>query len=332
MSMATTRSEKSPHTSVLLIAHGGPERLDDVPAFLHELRGGEVPQAALDAALTRYGHIGGGSPMPAAARRIAAGLERSIGGEVRAAFKHSSPRIAEGLSTLIGNGADSVTAVCLAPHFSHAGPGEYLDAFREAARGAGLAIEARTVEHWFDREEFTGYWAKAAGEALAAAGRADRRGACPEAGECDRGGGRGDAGRRVALVFTAHSVPLTHEPADSPYSAQVTASAAAVARALALDDGMWRVAYQSAVPGRGQWLGPSLDDVLESVRGQADHVVLAPIGFPCEQVETLYDLDVLAAERLAASGLSYTRLRTPQDDPALIAALAAAVQDGGTRI
>jgi ferrochelatase len=318
--MATTRSESRPPTSVLLIAHGGPETLDDVPGFLRELRHGEVPQAALDAALTRYGHIGGGSPMPAAARRIAAELERSLGGEVCAAFKHSSPRIAEGLDTLVGNGATSVTAVCLAPHFSHAGPGDYLAAFREAARHAGDGIEARTVEHWSDQAAFIGYWAKTAGTALAAAasrGRGDMSGASRE------------AGGRVALVFTAHSVPLTYEPADSPYSAQVMGSAAAVARALALDGGGWHVAYQSAVPGRGRWLGPSLDEVLEGVKGQADHVVLAPIGFPCEQVETLYDLDVLVAQQLAASGLSYTRLPTPQDDPALVGALAAAVEDGG---
>jgi ferrochelatase len=308
---------------VLLIAHGGPETLDDVPAFLRELRHGEVPQAALDAALARYGHIGGGSPMPAAARRIAAELERSLDGEVCAAFKHSSPSIAEGLDTLVGNGATSVTALCLAPHFSHAGPGEYLAAFREAVLRNGAGIEARTVEHWSDQQEFIGYWAKVAGNALAAAASGDR-------GEMSGAGG--EAGRRIALVFTAHSVPLTYEPADSPYSEQVMRSAAAVARALELGSGEWRVAYQSAVPGRGRWLGPSLNEVLEDLRGQADHVVLAPIGFPCEQVETLYDLDVLVAEQLATSGLSYTRLPTPQNDPALIGALSAAVEDGGSGV
>jgi ferrochelatase len=300
--MYSPQTGAASHASLLVLAHGGPERLEDVPAFLREIRHGEVSDAVLEAALTRYGRIGGGSPMPAAARRIAAGLGEAIGLDARAAFRYSPPRIREAVAALADGGSDTVAAVCLAPHFSHAGPGEYLGELRDAARAIKPEIALLEIAHWHSMPQLVDYWAGAARAALV------------------------KAGSGCALLFTAHSLPLWLEPPDSPYAGQVAATGRAVADAIGLHERDWHVAYQSAVPGRGEWLGPGLDDVLAGLGGHVRHVIVAPVGFPCEQVETLYDLDVLLAQRVAAAGLGYTRLPTPQDDPALIRALATAVE------
>jgi ferrochelatase len=129
-------------------------------------------------------------------------------------------------------------------------------------------------------------------------------------------------GRRWApLIFTAHSVPVPMADA-APYVSDFTAASRAVAERLGHP--RWSLAYQSR-SGRPEdrWLEPDVGDVLASVAKDGErHAVVVPIGFVCDHVEVLYDLDVEAAETARARGLTLHRAGTVSDHPAFIAALA----------
>jgi ferrochelatase len=128
----------------------------------------------------------------------------------------------------------------------------------------------------------------------------------------------------TALVLTAHSLPVSVLAAGDPYQRNFESAA----RALCAELG-WpgTVAYQSQGEGGGDWLGPTVADVLQSVResGKRD-VVLAPVGFLADHVETLFDLDVEAKAIAESLGLGFARVPALNDSSALVEALAGVVR------
>jgi ferrochelatase len=127
---------------------------------------------------------------------------------------------------------------------------------------------------------------------------------------------------KAALIFTAHAIPLAVQR-TAPYEKQFKESAGAIAALLKRDN--WLTAYQSQ-PGADSaipWSAPSVVSVIEeqAKKGVKD-VVLSPIGFLCDHVEVLYDLDVEAKERAKELGVGYTRAQTVGSEPAFIGMLA----------
>ena len=122
------------------------------------------------------------------------------------------------------------------------------------------------------------------------------------------------------LVFTAHSIPASMAGADR-YRRQITESSRLVAEALGRND--WAVVFQSR-SGRPEdpWLGPDVCAYLRGLAGKAPAVVLVPIGFVCDHIEVLYDLDREAADVCRTIGLSMARARTVNDDPKFLDMLA----------
>jgi protoporphyrin/coproporphyrin ferrochelatase len=140
------------------------------------------------------------------------------------------------------------------------------------------------------------------------------------------------ATRRAAahLVFTAHSVPMAMA-AGSPYSAQLGSVAGRIAKRLA--HRQWSVAYQSRSGSpREPWLEPDIGDALRALARQGVRdVVVAPIGFVCDHVEVLYDLDVEARQLAQTLGLSFHRAAAANDHPRFIEMLADLVRVGPVR-
>jgi ferrochelatase len=186
----------------------------------------------------------------------------------------------------------------LAPHRSSLGSEEYLARAERAAGGAGLALTP--VHQWYDEPGFAGLLAPRLRAALATL-----------------------PGIRVAVLFTAHSLPVR---AMGDYADQLAASAAAVAGAAGLA-GDWRVAWQSAGRTPEPWIGP---DVLEVVRGLPAEgyggVVVCPVGFVADHLEVLYDLDVEARRVAGEAGVAFARTASLDHDPALLALLARVVR------
>jgi ferrochelatase len=299
--------------AVLLVAFGGPERPEDVRPFLAEvLRGRRVSPARIDEVAHHYEVIGGRSPLNELTLRQAAALgallrSRGDGRAVYVGMRNWTPWIADTLAKMADAGVREAVTVLLSPHATEASRERYLESLEEGrARLGARAPALRLAGPWFEHPGFVG---------AAAARTADTLATLP----AER---RGDA----TLVFTAHSVP-TPMAAASPYVAEVTASARAVAASLG--QRRWQLAWQSRSGRPGDpWLEPDVNDALRALAsiGATDAVVV-PIGFVCDHVEVLYDLDVEARSTAAALGLGFARAATVSDHPDFIAALADVVRE-----
>jgi protoporphyrin/coproporphyrin ferrochelatase len=278
-------------TAIVLMAYGSPSRVEDVPAYLEDIRGGRSsPPGVLQHLIERYRAIGG-SPLNEITERQRAALEAELGVPVIVGMKHWTPRIAEAAEQAIAAGAERIVGLVLAPHYSKLSIGGYRSRLEDAlAERAELAM----VESWFDHEPFLDVVA-------------DRL-----------------RGTDAHVVFTAHSLP-ERVLAGDPYEEQIRESGRLIAERAGLES--WSVAFQSESQTGGKWLGPDILRHLDDLKGQGiEHVLVAPVGFVSDHLEILWDLDVEARKRAQELGIRFERMRSLNDDPAFIAALAALVQ------
>ena len=297
--------------AVLLIAFGGPTRAEEVRPFLaNVLRGRPVPPERVEEVVRHYEAIGGRSPLRDLTFRQAQRLEAELAAtgpalRVYVGMRHWEPYLADTLARMAADGRRRAVAVILSPHASEASRERYMEEVAAASAALGpRAPEVRYAGAWHTHPLFMTAVADAATAALVTL----------------------PAARRAAavLVFTAHSVPVAMA-ARSPYVAEVTASARAVAEQLGRS--RWQVAYQSRSGSRREsWLEPDVNEALRALaaEGRRD-VVVVPVGFVCDHVEVLYDLDVEARATARASGLGFARASTVNDHPLFIRMLAEVV-------
>lgn len=286
--------------AVLLIAFGGPEKMDDVRPFLDNvLRGRPVPPERLADVVHHYELIGGRSPLNELTRSQAAALrERLPDVPVYIGMRNWTPYLHETLAQMQRDGVTRATGFIMSAQQSEAGWDRYQQDVANARSTVGPpAPEIDFVEGWPLHPLFIqavvartrGVW-----ESLPPDRRADAR-----------------------LIFTAHSIPMAMA-ARAPYAEQVTAGSRLVADQLGAAH--WRIAYQSRSGNpRDPWLEPDINDALraEAAAGARD-VVVVPIGFVCDHVEVLYDLDIEARQTAAELGLTFARARAVNDHPLFI--------------
>lgn len=299
------------YDAVLVIAFGGPTRPEEIRPFLaHVLRGRPVPPSRLEEVAHHYEVIGGRSPLvahtEAQRRALAVKLaEHGIALPVRMGMRHSKPFLADVLSELAATGVRRVLGVIMAAFHDRATVERYAAAVSDALRERGLPL---SVDYVPGPEQHPGFVAANAERVRAAYA------ALPEHERSS-----------AALVFTAHSVP-TQVGEASGYVGLYEQTAARVAQALGVAS--YQLAYQSRSGApQDPWLDPDISDVLGTLAARGERAcVVAPIGFVCDHVEVLYDLDVAAAEVARALPLRLSRARTVGDHPAYIEALADGVR------
>jgi len=299
--------------AVLLIAFGGPESRADVRPFLDNvLRGRPVPRARFEEVVHHYEVIGGHSPLNALTFRQAAALEALLRAEgpglpVYVGMRNWTPYVADTLARMRDDGVRHALAIVLAAHRTEASWERYRESV-DAARAA-LGDGAPTVAYapsWYAHPRFV--------EAMADCTRAALTALAPASEDA-----------APALVFTAHSIPVGMAAA-SLYVQELETSCRLVAAALAIDD--FVLAYQSRSGNpREPWLEPDVNDL---IRARAERgtraMVLVPIGFVCDHVEVLYDLDVEASATAAAAGVRLVRAAAVNDHPAFVRMLAEIVR------
>jgi ferrochelatase len=270
--------------AVLLTCHGTVETLDDLPAFLANVRRGRPAPADLLAEVRRRYELVGRSPLMDTSRQQAAALEARLGIPVRVAGRLWSPLPGEILAELSSLGATRVLSLPLAPQSVHV----YHAAVSEAAR-ARPELEIVEAAPWGTEPALIGALCETVDEALA---DVERLAPARPANE-------------LPIVLTAHSLPERVLRAGDPYEAQFRAMASQVAARFEGRGHPVSVAFQSQGATEEPWLGPDLDATFASLSG-AGHsaVIVAPIGFQAEHVETLYDLDIEARALAAARGHS----------------------------
>ena len=294
--------------AVLLIAFGGPEKPEDIRPFLEIVtRGRRIPPERLEEVARHYAQMPGGrSPLNELTMRQARALEETLaeGGHalpVYVGMRNWHPFLHETLAAMAAKGVRRAAGIILSPLRTEASWERYMQDVAAAREKTPGAPEVTFASPWFDHPGFV--------EAVA-----DRtRAALAEVPEADRA--------HAKLVFTAHSVPVAMAEA-SPYVADLTVAVRAVTALLGRP--RFTLAYQSRSGSpRDPWLEPDIGDVLKRLAADGErHAVVVPLGFVCDHVEVLYDLDVEARTLATASGLTLHRAAAVNDHPAFIAMLA----------
>jgi protoporphyrin/coproporphyrin ferrochelatase len=282
--------------AVILMAYGSPSTAEDIRPYFEDIRGGRpVSDEAVAELAERYRRIGGRSPLDEVTEAQRAALERALGIPVFVGMKHWQPRIAEAVERALGGGAARLIGLVLAPHYSRMSVGEYRERLEAALHGRDA--ELTLVESWHDDPAFVDVVA-------------DRV-----------------RGTDAWVVFTAHSLPERILASGDPYREQLLETSRLVADRAGLGD-RWSFAFQSASTTGEPWLGPDILDELERLAGEGAErkVLVAPVGFVSDHLEILWDLDVEAREKARELGLDLDRIRSMNDDPAFIRAVAGLVE------
>ena len=302
----------APFDAVLLVSFGGPQGLDDIRPFLaNVLRGRRIPPERIEEVAHHYELFGGVSPLTMYTMTQAEGLRRRLRHRgldlpVYVGMRNWTPLLPDTLAQMSRDGIRRAIGVLAAAHRSYSSCTQYRHNVLQA-REAVYASGVRPVD-----VTYVGDWHLHDGLLTAVADRVVvARDTLPAS---HRDGAK--------LVFTAHSVPASMPGADT-YRQQLQVSAAEVARRLAFTD--WALVFQSR-SGRPEdpWLDPDVNDYLrtEHARGRLGAVILSPIGFVCDHIEVLYDLDREAAQTCKDLGVPMARAESVNAHPAFIGTLA----------
>jgi protoporphyrin/coproporphyrin ferrochelatase len=322
----------SDQAAVLLLAHGTPDVLGEMAEYLSKVTGGRaLPREVVEELQHRYAQIGlretpGVEAPPLTKWTLTQGhlLEQALhdAGEkarVYVGMRNWHPYIKDVVAQMRRDGVTRIKAVCLAPQNSRTSVGLYRRAALEAAAGLEVDFVAGWAEHPLLAQAFAEklrpVWAQA----------------CVE------------SGRRVPVLFTAHSVPCRtimtgqasvagarpgtpEQVSPDPYPVEAKRTAELVAERMAsvgFGDRDWYFAFQSQGMSGGPWIGPTVEDTLKAIKDEGHvGVVMQPVGFLCDHVEILYDIDIAFREMAREFGLKLWRAESLNDSPTLVRALA----------
>ena len=293
-------SEPPAKTAVLLLAHGSPENSDQVPEFLSYVTGGRpLPPAVVEEICHRYSLISF-SPLPCWTLLQADQLSHALKMPVFVGMRNWKPFIADAVKAVASKEFARVIAICLAPQNSRTSVGLY----RSAVVGDGnLPFKLDFVDEWHDQPLL----AKAFAERLRTAWEK----------------GSAENGAKLPIIFTAHSVPQRTITDGDPYERQARETAELVAQEAGLSGEDWNFAFQSQGMSGGTWIGPTVEETIRNLKAKGHRgVFLHPIGFVCDHVEVLYDIDIFFKQFAEKEGMRLWRAESLNGSKTLTAALA----------
>ncbi len=281
--------------AVVLMAYGSPDRLEDVPAYYADIRGGRpIPSERLEDLVSRYRRLGieESNPLNEITEATRAALEAELGAPVFTGMRHWQPRIADAVERALAAGADEIVGLVLAPHYSSMSIERYRAQLVDAVAGRA---EIRFVERWGADPGFVDLLAERVADTDA------------------------------HVVFTAHSLPARILAEGDPYKDELLETSQLVAAKAGVEE--WSFSFQSESPTGEPWLGPDILEHLDALAaGGVRKVLVAPVGFVADHLEIRWDIDVEAQERAAELGLQLDRIELPNAEPAFIRVLAGLVR------
>jgi ferrochelatase len=281
-------------TGVLLMAHGTPASMDEMPEYLKLVRGGRPPSAELVEEMRHnYEAIGGRSPLTDITLAQASALRERLGPDVPVSvgMRNWTPFISDAIAELTSSGVRRIVGIPMAPQFSTLSVQKYIDA-ASAALPTGTRFEAVSSYH---------------SHPLLLEGFAERvRSAAPKSDEL--------------VVFTAHSLPRRVVEGGDRYAIEVAETARGVAERAGVQQS--RQAYQSAGRTPEPWIGPDLRDLIDEESGNGiRRFLVVPIGFVCDHTEILYDIDIQAAQAAREFATTLRRTESLNTSPTFIGLL-----------
>jgi ferrochelatase len=298
-------------SAILLLAHGTPDRLDEIPEYLLKVtRGRPLPKSVVEEIEHHYSLIAtetAVSPLTKLTRQQGELLSERLGLPVYIGMRNWKPLIVDTVRAMRSDGITQCSAICLAPQNSRTSVGLY----RSVLLAETDEMRVDFLEGWADHPLL----ADAFAERLRAVWT-----------------------RGTPVLFTAHSVPartLQSEEGENadPYADEAKRTAAMVAERVGLRLDEWRFAFQSQGASGGPWIGPTVEETLTALHQEGVKcVVLQPVGFLCDHVEILYDIDIAFRTFAASLGVELVRPESLNDSPLLTEALADLALQGLARL
>lgn len=314
--------------AVLLLAHGTPETVEQIPEYLRNVVSGRpLPQHVIEEIQHRYGLIGR-SPLTELTMEQARLVESDLAAAglpvpVYVGMRNWRPYIPDVVKQMRADGIEAAAVICLAPQNSRTSVGLYKRAV--LAEAGSLRIDF--IEGWAQHPLLAEAFAERSRPALAKL--------------------TAETGAPVPVLFTAHSVPCRtiQTPAANegaprlwpgegvdPYAQDAKRTAELVAGRVP-DIPRWYFAFQSQGASGGPWIGPTVEETLDAIAGDgAKAVLLQPIGFLCDHVEILYDIDIAFREHAEKLGMRLERPESLNGSPTLARAVAELAQQGLARL
>jgi ferrochelatase len=295
------------HTAVLLMAMGGPDCLENVEPFLRDVRGGRpTPPELVEEIRERYRVTGGKSPAVGITQTVAKKLEQQLNESgdgryrVYVGLRHWHPFIRETYAELLKTSPEQIIGVCMAPQQSSLSTGAYRKKVEEARAELGDHTSVTYVGSWNQHPRLIAAIASNIWQGLLAFPPEVRA--------------------TVPVLFTAHSLPERIVAMKDPYPDEVKGTVEAVTQFLGNQPTYF--AYQSQGRSSEPWLGPTVEAMLETIQLAGHrHVLVAPIGFICDHVETLFDIDIELKQLAVRKGIHLERMAMLNDSPALLETL-----------
>ncbi|TKS59923.1 MAG: ferrochelatase [Nitrospira sp.] len=289
------------------MAMGGPDCLENVEPFLLDVRGGRpTPPELVKEIRERYRATGGKSPAVGITKDVAKQLERRLnesgGGRYRVyvGLRHWHPFIKETYAELLSESPEQVIGLCMAPQQSSLSTGAYQKKVEEARIAQQSTCPISYVGSWHKHPKL-----------IAAIVENIKQGLLKFPA---------DVRATVPVLFTAHSLPERIVAMKDPYPNEVNGTVEAVTALLGNQP--TRFAYQSQGRSSEPWLGPTAESELETLHYEGHrHVLVAPIGFISDHVETLFDIDIELKQMAMSKGMQLERMAMLNDSPALVETL-----------
>ena len=301
-------SNTEPLTGVFLMAHGAPESTDDIPEYLRNIRGGtESTPETIQIIRHRYEQIGGKSPLREITQELCARLETFLNQQgpqfkVYCGMRNWSPYIRDEVKRMKDDGVKRVVALCMAPQFSTWSTRLYFKVFKEALKNCDAEdMDVRYIGSWADHP------------LLIDALEEKYRGALEKLGP--------NAKESVYTIFTAHSIPSESLEFGDPYAEEFDKTINRLVERV--QPRYWFKAYQSQGMIPIPWLGPTVESVLDKIaRRGAKTVLIVPVGFVCDHVEILFDIDIEFNKYAKERKLNLHRTESLNLSPTFVEALA----------
>lgn len=301
---------------VLLMTYGSPATLDDMPAYLRNVRGGREPESELVQEFRRRYALIGGSPLLPITRAQAAALQDELNAQhptgprfrVMAGMRFSPPYIAEMVPEVAAN-VDQLVGVIMSPQYSPIIMSGYVRTMQEAVRSLGRPDLAFNIaEDWHLQPYFLQAVAQRVKQALAEIPPAVRE--------------------RMPVLLSAHSMPKRVVENEPDYIEALKETAAAIARLAGIPAERWMFCYQSAGHTPEEWLKPDFADIMPQLQAAGHtHVLIAPVQFLADHLEILYDIEIGAREQAELHGITFARTASLNTSPLFIKALAEVVKE-----
>lgn len=295
---------------LLIMAYGGPDKMEDVRPYLLDVRHHRPTSEEIFAEVeSRYQLIGGRSPILELTEAQGRGIEQHLNqqaadGEhwkVWFGMRHWHPYIAETMATMKADGVEQVVTLAMAPHYSSMSIGAYHKAVDATADGMQVAH----INRWNLLPGYLDALTERINDALLR---------FPE-----------DVRGSVPIIYTAHSLPEAIKAMGDPYESDLHATFEEMKKRFPEHPGFW--AYQSAAMTKDPWLGPDASVIIDRIHAEGgQHVLVVPVGFVCEHVEVLYDIDIEFAEQAKELGMQLERPTMVNDHPTMMAGLAELVR------